>query len=83
MAITQNYYNNDYETVVSAQVTDAARKCVIKQREKELKDMKKGWKFVKIAKDYQVFVPCDENGEPTEEGKKRIERQLNLLGVKH
>lgn len=83
MAITQNYYNNDYETAVFAQVTDAARKGVIKQREKELRDMKKGWKFVEIAKGYQVFVPCDENGNPTEEGLKRIDRQLNLLGIKH
>lgn len=76
-------YINDYENVFFAQVTDAARKCTSKQREKEIKDMKKGWKFVKIANGYQVFVPCDENGEPTEEGRKRIERQLNLLGIKH
>lgn len=59
---------------------EEARKKEQERRERSL--MKKGWRWIKIKPTYSVFVPCDENGEPNERGKKIIEKHLDILDYK-
>ena len=59
-----------------------ALKCAKQGRKIEEKRMKKGWRYVKITPTYQVFVPCDKKGNPTDDGLRRINRQKQLLGIK-
>ena len=59
-----------------------ALKCVKRGHDVEEKRRKQGWRYIKITPTYQVFVPCDKKGNPTEEGMVRINRQKQLLGIK-
>ena len=52
-------------------------KALEKAKRLEAKRKKAGWRYVKVDARLQVFVPCDENGKPTKEGKERIERVIN------
>ena len=45
-----------------------------KEREKALR--KQGWQDVQLPNGIKVFVPCDKKGNPTKEGKKRIEELM-------
>lgn len=50
-----------------------------KKREKE--QIEKGWKWVKVGARTQVLVPCDDNGNPTEIGQKKIKKLSDFLGL--
>ena len=40
------------------------------------KKFQQGWRFVLIAPNLRILVPCDKDGKPTEEGQKRIDKLL-------
>lgn len=50
-----------------------------KQMEKKLK--KDGYRWYNIKPTYKVLIPCDEMGEPTEEGLKKIKKHKDLIGI--
>ena len=41
--------------------------------------IKNGWRWKKINGRISVLVPCDKNGNPTEQGLKIIKKQKSLL----
>lgn len=38
----------------------------------EKKRLDDGWRYIKVSKSTEVFVPCDKDGNPTEDGLRRI-----------
>lgn len=63
---------------------DNAEGCKALEKAKKLdnKREKKGWCFIRINKMTELYVPCDENGKPTEDGLRRIERMKEYFGIK-
>ena len=53
--------------------------CKVRQLEKGL--IKKGYRWYRIRPTYQVLVPCDEEGNPTEEGLKKIQKHKDMLNI--
>ena len=49
---------------------------LIKAKEREKALRKQGWQDVQLPNGTKVFVPCDKKGNPTKEGKKRIEELM-------
>lgn len=47
----------------------------------ENKRKKEGWRYVTLNRFHKVFVPCDKEGNPTKEGKERIERAKQILRI--
>ena len=43
-----------------------------KVKAKEKKNVKKGYRWIRISPITKIHVPCDENGNPTKEGLRRI-----------
>lgn len=76
-------YIKDYTNLIFAGVTQEARNKVKEQHLLEKRRIKEGWRYINIKDNYQVFVPCDESGKPTQEGMVRINRQKELLGIKN
>ena len=76
-------YIKDYTNLIFSGVTQEARNKVKEQHLLEKKRIKEGWRYINIKENYQVFVPCDEFGNPTRDGMVRINRQKELLGIKN
>lgn len=53
-------------------VTDKDRLALERAKKMEHKLKKNGYRWIKINKRLQTFVPCDENGKPTIEGESKI-----------
>ena len=53
-------------------VTEKDIKALEKVKAKERKNVKKGYRWIRISPVTQIHVPCDENGNPTKEGLRRI-----------
>lgn len=53
-------------------VTEKDIKALEKVKAKEKKNAKKGYRWVRISPATKIHVPCDENGNPTKEGLRRI-----------
>ena len=51
-----------------------------KKIEQQLEKM--GWRWYRLSERLEVFIPCDKDGNPTELGLKKIERQKILNGIK-
>ena len=49
----------------------------------ERKRLAQGWQYVRIDPRTEVLVPCDENGNPTEEGQIKIAKHKAALSVKN
>ncbi len=56
----------------------AAKKCVEMEHER----IKQGWRWIKVGTHSKILVPCDEKGNPTQDGLQRIERMKQSLGIK-
>lgn len=59
-----------------------ARKTLEKAKKMDIKRDKDGWCFVRINGMTELHVPCDEDGNPTDDGLRRIERMKEYLGIK-
>ena len=53
-------------------VTEKDIKALEKAKTKERKNIKKGYRWIRISPITKIHVPCDENGNPTNEGIRRI-----------
>ena len=53
-------------------VTEKDIKALEKVKAKERKNVKKGYRWIRISPVTQIHVPCDEDGNPTKEGLRRI-----------
>lgn len=62
-------------------VNDSDLRMLEKARKQEREKIKQGYRWILACKNLKVFVPCDENGEPTEKGKEMIEAHLKAFGV--
>lgn len=58
---------------------------VKKESEREQAELEKkfrqGWRFVLAAPNIRILVPCDENGKPTEDGQRRIDKLIENTKV--
>lgn len=59
--------------------TDYDAKGLENAKKRERLMIKNGWRWKKINDRISVFVPCDKNGNPTEQGLKIIKKQKSLL----
>ena len=51
----------------------SAEKRVLERAKRlEKKRLDDGWRYIKVSKSTEVFVPCDKDGNPTEDGLRRI-----------
>lgn len=55
------------------------QRIVEKNMQKEQRLLKKGWRWVKVDGTLQVFVPCDKDGKPTQEGERKIKLRKEIL----
>ena len=53
-------------------VTEKDIKALERAKKMEARLEKHGYKWVKINERIEIFVPCDNNGNPTLEGQRRI-----------
>lgn len=53
-------------------VTEKDIHALEKVKKKEKKNQKAGYRWIRVANNSRLHVPCDKNGEPTEEGKRMI-----------
>ena len=76
MATTENNwaYNKNI-------VSESDLRMLEKARKQEKEKSKQGYRWILACKNLKVFVPCDENGEPTDKGKRMIEAHLKAFGV--
>lgn len=63
-------------------VTQAARTAAKKGAKIEHERINQGWRWVKVGARSKILVPCDKNGNPTQDGLQRIERMKQSLGIK-
>lgn len=56
------------------ELSEAAKKAIRMQHKNEQQRMKKGWRWIKVGAQTRILVPCDKKGNPTEEGKRKIDR---------
>lgn len=52
---------------------DRANRALQKAKKIEAQRIEQGWRYIKTAPNMEILVPCDKNGNPTQEGLKRIE----------
>lgn len=57
-------------------------KALEKAKKLEVKRLKSGWRYIQIAANTEVLVPCDKKGNPTADGQKKIMQLKNSLGIK-
>ena len=62
-------------------VSDSDLRMLEKAQKQEKEKSKQGYRWILACKNLKVFVPCDENGEPTDKGKQMIEAHLKAFGV--
>lgn len=54
-------------------VLESAKKALLKVKGEEKKNTRNGWRWIAINSRTKIFVPCDENGNPTKEGRRKIQ----------
>lgn len=59
---------------LNKEISEATKAAVKKAAKREERQIKHGWRWIKVGKITQIFVPCDKDGNPTPDGQKRIER---------
>lgn len=68
-----------FESVV---VLEKDRATLEKAKRIENKNLKKGYRWIKINERNKIFVPCDKKGNPTKEGLHKINMLKLSLGIK-
>ena len=63
-------------------VTEKDIKALERAKNIEARLEKHGYKWVKINDRLEIFVPCDNNGNPTLEGQRRIAILKTAMGIK-
>lgn len=63
-------------------VTDKDRLALERAKKIEHKLKKVGYRWVKVNARLQIFVPCDNDGNPTQEGQRRIALLKENQGIK-
>lgn len=61
-------------------VTERDIKALEYAKQVEKKDTKKGYRYIRVSPRISVHVPCDKDGKPTEEGRRRIQLLLDSKG---
>ena len=54
-------------------VNESDRKALEKAKKIESKNRKNGYRWIRVSPRLQIHVPCDDEGNPTPEGLRRIE----------
>lgn len=62
-----------------AYIDESAKRALRRAHEEERKARANGYKNVRIDARTEILVPCDENGNPTAVGKKKIEAMREYL----
>lgn len=60
--------------ITSPVVTERDYKCLNKAHEYEKSLIKKGYRWIVVKNDLSILVQCDEDGNPTPESQKRIDK---------
>ena len=63
-------------------VSEKDRITLEKAKRIENKNLKKGYRWIKINERNKIFVPCDKKGNPTKEGLHKINMLKLSLGIK-
>ena len=63
-------------------VSDKDTKALDKAKQKESIELNNGFQWIRLDQRVKILVPCDKNGKPTTEGKKKIELFKSHLGIK-
>lgn len=66
----------------SGVVLEKDRATLEKAKRIENKNLKKGYRWIKINERNKIFVPCDKKGNPTKEGLHKINMLKLSLGIK-
>jgi hypothetical protein len=69
---TNNWINN------TEKIPDASVRAAEKAHRQEERKLRMGWRWIKVSKSTQVLVPCNKQGQPTEEGLKILEGTKKL-----
>ena len=77
--MNKDIFGENEETLTVKKVAEA--RMIAKHHKQQASLIKQGWRYVDIAKNLKMFVPCDKDGKPTKEGKEKIEQRLKLLGL--
>lgn len=64
-------------------VTESDKKALDKAHKYEKQMMREGYRWIKINHRLSLFVECDKDGNPTEFGRKQIERQKDRFELKY
>lgn len=63
-------------------VTETDIRNLEKAKKYERKKATEGWRWVRVNERLCIFVPCDKQGVPTEEGLEKIRKQKLRLNIK-
>ena len=66
----------------SGVVLEKDRATLEKAKRIENKNLKKGYRWIKINERNSIFVPCDKKGNPTKDGLRKINMLKLTLGIK-
>ena len=71
----------NWATELNVKDEEIENKVLQKARQLEKKLTKEGYRWLQIKPTYSVLIPCDEEGNPTEEGLKKIQKHKELIGI--
>lgn len=69
----------NWSSTIKPSRTEHDAKLLENAKKRERLMIKNGWRWKKINGRISVLVPCDKNGNPTEQGLKIIKKQKSLL----
>lgn len=61
--------------------TEEENKHLIRAKENERRLLRKGYRWYGITPTYKVLIPFGEDGQPTEEGFRKIEKHKEMLNI--
>lgn len=73
--VLSNWANNTQKVGVTEESVGALAKAHRQERQM----IRMGYRWIRVNERMTVLVPCDDNGKPTKEGERRIERMRNHL----
>lgn len=63
-------------------VTEKDIQTLQRAKKMEKEDARNGYRWVKVNERLRIFVPCDKEGNPTREGRRRIALLKKSQGIK-
>lgn len=69
----------NWSATIKPSRTDYDAKGLENAKKRERLMIKNGWRWKRINDRISVLVPCDKNGNPTEQGLRIIKKQKSLL----